>query len=86
MGGKAARANAICARIEAGNVYLPHPQLPSYEWVNELLDELMAFPHGRHDDQVDAMTQALARLNAQPLNNYEADEEDDDDYFHEIAY
>jgi phage terminase large subunit-like protein len=43
--------------VEAGNVYLPHPMLVS--WVEALLEEMPAFPKGRHDDQVDAMTQAL---------------------------
>ena len=43
--------------VEAGNVYLPHPML--VPWVEAFLEETAAFPNGRHDDQVDAMTQAL---------------------------
>ena len=31
--------------------------------VNDLIDECAAFPNGAHDDQVDAMTQALLRWN-----------------------
>ena len=50
--------------IEAGNVYLPHPQLAP--WVNDLIEECAAFPNGAHDDQVDAMTQALLRWNMVP--------------------
>jgi predicted phage terminase large subunit-like protein len=59
-GSKHARAAAVSPQIEAGNVYLPHPLIAP--WVEELLEECVAFPNGRHDDQVDAMTQALIRL------------------------
>jgi predicted phage terminase large subunit-like protein len=58
-GGKVARAAAISPLIEAGNVYLPHPQFAP--WVTEFIEECAAFPSGAHDDQVDAMTQALLR-------------------------
>ena len=63
-GGKVARAAAVSPLIEAGNVYLPHPQLCL--WVNGLIEECAAFPNGAHDDQVDAMTQALLRWNMAP--------------------
>lgn len=59
LGGKTARANAVAPAIEGGNVYLPHPKYAP--WVQGLLAELASFPLGKHDDQVDAMTQALAR-------------------------
>ena len=62
--GKIARAAAASPLIEAGNVYLPHPQI--YPWVNDLIEECAAFPNGAHDDQVDAMTQALLRWNMVP--------------------
>jgi predicted phage terminase large subunit-like protein len=63
-GGKVARAAAVSPLIEAGNVYLPHPQF--MPWVNDLIEECAAFPNGAHDDQVDAMTQALLRWNMVP--------------------
>jgi predicted phage terminase large subunit-like protein len=63
-GGKVARAAAVSPLIEAGNVYLPHPQFAP--WVNDLIEECAAFPNGAHDDQVDAMTQALLRWNVLP--------------------
>ncbi len=47
--------------VEAGNVYLPHPDFAP--WVNDFIEECIAFPNGAHDDQVDAMTQALLRFN-----------------------
>ena len=40
-------------------MFLPHPHLAP--WVNDLIEECAAFPNGAHDDQVDAMTQALLR-------------------------
>lgn len=59
---KEARARAVTPEWEAGNVYLPHPSDPGHEWVTDLLSELRGFPHGAHDDQVDALTQALMKL------------------------
>jgi len=59
QGGKVARANAVSPDIESGNVYLPHPNIAP--WVHDLIEEVSAFPNGKHDDMVDAMTQALNR-------------------------
>ena len=61
QGGKIARAAAVSPLVEAGNVYLPHPDFAP--WVNDFIEECIAFPNGAHDDQVDAMTQALLRFN-----------------------
>jgi predicted phage terminase large subunit-like protein len=60
-GGTVARAAAVSPLIEAGNIYLPHPLWAP--WVNDFIEECAAFPNGSHDDQVDAMTQALLRWN-----------------------
>ncbi len=58
---KEARASAVSALWEAHNVYLPHPD--EHPWVaREFIPELLSFPSGAHDDQVDAMTQALNDL------------------------
>ncbi len=54
QGGKIARAHAVSAAIESGNVFLP--RTPG---AYALIDECAAFPNGAHDDRVDAMTQAL---------------------------
>jgi predicted phage terminase large subunit-like protein len=59
-GGKVARAQAVSPQVESGNVYLPHPALAP--WVDAFIEECSAFPNGKHDDQVDQMTQALNRL------------------------
>ena len=60
-GGKIARAQAVSPLVEAGNVYLPHPEYAP--WVNDFIEECVQFPNGAYDDQVDAMTQALLRWN-----------------------
>jgi predicted phage terminase large subunit-like protein len=59
-GGKLVRAQAVSSQIESGNVYLPHPAIAP--WIDGWIEEAAAFPNGRNDDQVDAMTQALTRL------------------------
>src|SRR5690606_11708087 len=60
QGSKVARVAAVSPLIEAGNVYLPNPE--HHPWVQEFIDECAAVPKGSHDDQVDAMSQALLRL------------------------
>lgn len=59
-GGKEARANAVTWLVDAGNVWLPDPT--SHPWVASLVEEAAAFPNGAHDDQVDALSQALTKL------------------------
>jgi predicted phage terminase large subunit-like protein len=61
-GSKMARASAVSWYVEGGNVYLPDPKLTGYGWVDDFVTECASFPHGAHDDQVDAMSQALARV------------------------
>ena len=56
-GDKVMRMNEQTARIEAGAVSLPS-RAP---WLDEFKRELMAFPNGRYDDQVDALSQGLKR-------------------------
>lgn len=70
-GGKEARANAVSPLFEAGNVYLPHPNM--CPWVEELIEELVSFPNAAHDDLVDMTTQALNQLytnNSNPIDRY----------------
>lgn len=59
MGSKQSRANAVTPLFEAGNVFFPPVSTP---WVADLVDELLRFPRAAHDDQVDALTQALNKL------------------------
>lgn len=55
-GDKVLRMSAQSAKVEAGAVHLPRHA----PWLDELKAEVLAFPHGRHDDQVDSIAQALA--------------------------
>jgi predicted phage terminase large subunit-like protein len=54
-GDKLTRFAAVTPIMEAGKVWLPH-RAP---WLIDLETELLAFPHGPHDDQVDAISQYL---------------------------
>lgn len=55
-GDKIMRMAAQTAPIEAGAVHLPMHAA----WLEDFKEEILAFPLGRHDDQVDALSQALA--------------------------
>lgn len=59
-GSKIARAHACTAEWEAGNVFLPHPDIAP--WVKDFVEEVTTFPAAANDDRVDAMTQALRDL------------------------
>lgn len=63
-GSKYARAAAVTPYVEAKNVFLPTPEIAP--WVEDLIEELAAFPTGTHDDQVDGLSQALNRLLLDP--------------------
>ena len=58
IGSKMARVQAILGSIESGNVHLPKNK----RFTGDFIEECSAFPNAAHDDQVDAMSQALNRL------------------------
>lgn len=58
IGSKMARVQAILGAIESGNVHLPKHK----RFTGDFVEECSAFPNSAHDDQVDAMSQALNRL------------------------
>ena len=60
QGGKMSRAAAVSPEVEAGNWYVPHPQIAS--WTEGFINELATFPNGAHDDLVDMWSQAGIRL------------------------
>jgi predicted phage terminase large subunit-like protein len=64
LGDKVARAHAVSPLVESGRVFLPDQA----SWLREFIDEVTSFPAAPHDDQVDAMTQALNYLRE---NQYE---------------
>ncbi len=61
-GGKESRANSIAGLWRSGSVFVPHPSFA--DWVPAFVEELCRFPKAQHDDQVDAMSQALIKLYA----------------------
>jgi predicted phage terminase large subunit-like protein len=63
-GSKVDRMEAQSAKIEAGHVHLPK----SASWLGGFLTELLSFPNGRHDDQVDSVSQFLRWLQKDAYN------------------
>lgn len=57
-GGKVSRANACIPTVAAGDVYLPR----NAPWREDFVQEHAAFPRGRWDDFVDALSQALTDM------------------------
>ena len=55
-GDKTMRLNGVTAAIEAGQVFVPMHA----PWLDDYLHELMMFPAGRYNDQVDSTSQALS--------------------------
>ena len=56
-GDKIMRMAAQTAPIEAGAVHVPL----NAPWLDEFKKEVLSFPKGRHDDQIDALSQGLQR-------------------------
>ena len=54
---KLTRALAWLNLAEAGKLFLVRGP-----WIDEFVDEVSRFPHGRHDDQVDAVSIAVSML------------------------
>ncbi|HWG97212.1 MAG TPA: phage terminase large subunit [Nitrospira sp.] len=58
---KRSRVISQTDRFEGGSVLLPERA----EWLDGFIGELLSFPGGRHDDQVDALVQGMAWMRAQ---------------------
>jgi predicted phage terminase large subunit-like protein len=72
---KIARVNAISDMFTSGQVWFPETW-----WASEVVDEILAFPAGEHDDSVDACSLALHRIRKGGLLRLASDNVDDDDY------
>lgn len=59
---KITRASSVTPIIEGGNVFLDQ----SAYWLNGFLDECDLFPNGKHDDQIDSMSQFLNYVKHNP--------------------
>jgi predicted phage terminase large subunit-like protein len=53
---KISRMSVQSAKIEQGRLFLPERAA----WLGDFVSELLAFPNGRHDDQVDTVSQLFA--------------------------
>lgn len=54
---KVSRALPVASRAEAGKV-----KLVRGNWISDFIDEATSFPHGQHDDQIDAISGAFHML------------------------
>src|SRR5215472_2156994 len=70
QGDKITRMSAQSAKIEAGQIYLPK-QAP---WLGDLQAELLQFPHGTYDDQVDSISQFLNWVEGRRRYRWSAEE------------
>jgi predicted phage terminase large subunit-like protein len=61
---KVTRMSAQSAKIEAGHVFLPRRA----EWLDDFRAELLQFPYGRYDDQVDSVSQFLNWIDRRQRN------------------
>jgi predicted phage terminase large subunit-like protein len=55
---KLTRSIPATVRMEAGQIYFPD----GAEWLGEFEHELLSFPHGAHDDQVDVLSYAAVEV------------------------
>jgi predicted phage terminase large subunit-like protein len=55
---KYSRALPLSAKLEAGQIYFDK----SAQWLIELEKELLQFPAGEHDDQVDSLAYGVLQL------------------------
>jgi len=62
IGDKVMRLHAQTGLIANGHVYVPY----AAPWLDDFLQEVIAFPKGRYSDQVDSMSQALQWFNRYP--------------------
>jgi predicted phage terminase large subunit-like protein len=56
---KEARLAAVSPEFESGSVFFPDPSIAP--WIGACVEELVTFPNGKNDDQVDCISQALQR-------------------------
>ena len=72
---KIARLNAVSDMFASGQVWFPENA-----WASTTVEEILAFPAGEHDDEVDAMTLALMRARKGGLLRLTTDHEDNEPF------
>ena len=73
---KIARVNAVSDLFRSGAVWAPDRR-----WAKDVIEEVVAFPVGEHDDYVDTMTQALLRFRNGGFITLPSDEPDEPVYW-----
>lgn len=68
---KIARMNAVSDMYSSGHVWFPETA-----WASRTVEEILAFPAGENDDEVDAMTLALMRIRKGGMLRLSTDHED----------
>jgi predicted phage terminase large subunit-like protein len=66
-GNKEIRAEPVAIQCNAGNLYLKKA-----DWNKDFLRELSLFPYGKHDDQVDALSDAFDELTRHKMKKFYA--------------
>jgi predicted phage terminase large subunit-like protein len=66
---KQTRMRSAIPKIEGGSLLLPK----SAPWLEDFLLEYLAFPNGKHDDQMDALSQFLNWCTNREGSIFEAD-------------
>ena len=72
---KIARLNAVSDMFASGQVWFPETS-----WASATVEEILAFPAGEHDDEVDTMTLAMMRIRKGGLLRLATDYEDNEEY------
>jgi len=70
---KIARLNAVADMFASGHVWFPETA-----WASQTVEEILAFPAGEHDDEVDTMTLALQRVRKGGLLQLRTDRDDNE--------
>jgi predicted phage terminase large subunit-like protein len=73
---KIARVNAISDMFASHQVWFPETR-----WATEVVDEILAFPSGVNDDEVDTMTLCLMRIRQGGLLRLNSDSDEDDSIY-----
>ena len=73
---KIARLNAVADMFASGQVWFPETS-----WAAATVEEILAFPAGENDDEVDAMTLALMRIRKGGLLRLHTDREDNEPFY-----
>jgi hypothetical protein len=66
---KTQRMEGETAKLESGSLLLP----VSAHWLEDFLKEYLAFPNGKYDDQIDALSQFLSWQGSHQRTGFEAD-------------